>query len=93
MATSTIESQGILTVEVGAVSGALDVTTTLSDGSAVVTVAYHEAAEAYTVAGSGIETDLDEAALHQVVIAHLTQAPSRDASGNVPNLDLTTLTL
>jgi len=93
MPTTVITSQGLDTVEVGAISGPLDVTTTVAEGRAHVRAAYHEAAESYEVVGSGAATALSPEEAHERVVAHLDRVPPRDGGGNVPNLSVVDLAL
>lgn len=93
MTTRTITSRGIDTVEYGAVSGELSVTTTLVDGRAHITVAYLGAADTYTIVGSGLATDLNEEAAADRVAAWLTRQANNTPTGNAPVADLRGLNL
>lgn len=93
MSTTTITTAGIDTVDVGVISGEVDITTTVSEQIATVVAAYSGAAEAYTVTGSGLPTALTEAEAHDRVITALSAEPGRDANGNVGSVSLTGLAL
>lgn len=61
-----------MTVEVGAVTGELEVTTIIQDGSAEVKVRYAGAEDLYTVEGSPVKTTLPGEDCHERIIAILT---------------------
>lgn len=93
MPTSTISTAGVETDEVGVISGDVDVATTVSDGSAVVAVAYSGSDERYTVTGSPLQTGLSAADAHERVVGALQQDPGRDAVGNVRSVNISALHL
>jgi hypothetical protein len=88
LTSKTIVSGGVDTVECGAVSGELVVTTTVRDGRAVTTVSYAGSPDVYTVTGSGGETTLDEDSLAERVSAHLGRTFPQLPNGNVPVVSL-----
>lgn len=93
MLTTTIKTGGIDTIEVGSISGDIDVSTTVVDGHANVTVAYTGALDVYTVVGSGLAATGDEAAAQSAIAAHLSRDLGRDENGNVPSASLSDLVL
>ncbi|BDZ52520.1 hypothetical protein GCM10025867_47610 (plasmid) [Frondihabitans sucicola] len=88
MQTSTITSEGVDTIEVGVVSGDLDIATAVANGIAIVTVAYSGALDTYTVVGSALPTSMTEADAHSKVIEHLGGPVPRDDAGNTGSLSL-----
>lgn len=93
MPTSSITTSGIETDDVGVISGDVDVTTIVKDGSAVVTVAYSGADEHYTVTGSPLRTALDALGAHAQVVDALRVNPGRDAVGNARSVNVSSLAL
>ncbi|WP_119067902.1 hypothetical protein [Rubrobacter indicoceani] len=71
---SKIESTrgGVMTAEVGAVTGTLELVTTVSDGTVEVRVRYVDAEDLYTVEGSPTKTALPEAECHGRICELLT---------------------
>lgn len=84
----TTEAGGVITDEVGAVTGDLVVSTNPSDGKTTVTVAYDGAKDVYTVKGSPLGAVVD----HDTVINHLTTPAKPDSVGNVPGATVEGLT-
>ena len=82
---STFDSTagGVMTVEAGAVTGELELSTRPDVGYLEVFVRYAGAEEWYTVEGSpvSLEEGADPGDLHERVQAHLTE-PGRRISGN-----------
>lgn len=76
----TVDVGGVITAEVGAVTGDLVITTEPADGRTTVSVAYEGAKDVYTVRGSPVAGEVD----HDAVIEHLTTSGQPDAVGNVP---------
>jgi hypothetical protein len=86
--TITSTTGGVMTKEVGAVTGDLEVATSVGAGGAEATVRYVGADEWYTVEGSPIElgnsggsssSELRE--LHRRIVGHLTR-PGKIVAGN-----------
>lgn len=71
---STFQSTtgGVMTVEVGSISGDLEVATIVSDGSVEVRVRYVGAREWYVVEGSPATTSLPEKHCHERIVEMLT---------------------
>lgn len=88
MQTTTITTGGIDTVEVGVISGEVDVATSVQNGKASVTVAYSGALDVYAVVGSGFPTAKTEAQAHEAIMAHLAEEVPRDAAGNAGSVSL-----
>ena len=77
---------GVMTWEVGAVTGDLEITTRPRAGSVEVTVRYAGAHEWYTVEGSPIEPEnagglFELRKLHERIVRHLT-TPGKIIEGN-----------
>jgi hypothetical protein len=66
---------GVMTDEVGVVTGELTLCAELVDGTAVLTVRYRGAAEWYTVTGArcSLADPADLAAVHQIAVALLNR--------------------
>lgn len=76
---STIHSYGISTVEVGTVTGEVEVITEVADGLTDVFVAYVGAKDTYRVEGSPLNGE----AAHEQIVQHLASEPKRNERGNV----------
>ncbi len=90
---------GIMTQEVGAITGDLEIATHLLAGSIEVMVRYAEAEEWYAVEGSPIELEnasslsaLELEELHESVVSHLTR-PGMVVEGNEQATSLQSFTL
>ncbi len=80
---------GVMTVETGAITGELELSTHPTGETLEVNVRYAGAEEWYTVEGSPIFLErTDPGKLHERVLAHLTE-PGRRISGNEEPVSLT----
>jgi hypothetical protein len=88
---------GVMTEEVGAVTGELELLTRPFDGALQVLVRYAGAKEWYTVEGGPVAASGETAqllgSLHERVLAHLTEEPAAEAGdasegGNAPSTSL-----
>lgn len=81
---------GVMTVEAGAITGELELSTRPDGGNLEVLVRYVGAEEWYTVEGNPIslEKGTDSNRLHERIVAHLSQ-PGRRISGNEEPVSLT----
>ena len=74
---------GVMTVETGAITGELELSTRPDEGNLEVFVRYAGAEEWYTVKGGPISSseEIDPGELHECIVAHLSH-PGRRISGN-----------
>lgn len=84
---STVDTPagGVMTVEVGAITGRVTITTTTTAGGTSVTIGYEAAVDTYTVQGSPVKA----AITHEAVVTQLTTDPGRGPDGNPAWVDLT----
>lgn len=81
--TFTSTAGGVMTVEAGAITGELELSTRPAGGALEVLVRYAGAEEWYTVEGSpvSLEEETNPGGLHERIVAHLTE-PGRRIGGN-----------
>lgn len=77
---------GVLTEEVGPLSGDLTVHTTWAEGTAQVTVQYTDAADWFTMAGSPVPCPTEEAsrALHAAAVEAVRQGSAATVPQSLP---------
>ncbi len=87
--TSTITAPrgGVMTNDVGVVSGDLTIETALGDDGTQVIAVYVGSTDRYTVSGSPVASQLS----HEEVVAHLTKDRGIGPDGNPQFTDLTDL--
>lgn len=74
----TTKRSGVMTSEVGTITGDLEVTTDVKDGKTEVLVAYAGAKDVYHVKGQPLEGEV----AHEEVLDRLSTEPGDDEYGN-----------
>jgi hypothetical protein len=83
----TSTTGGVLTVEVGAITGDLELLTRPTDSGIETEVRYAGARDLYTVTGSPVQTTDTHHKTHQAILKQLT-TPGRIEQGNERPVDL-----
>jgi hypothetical protein len=83
----TSTTGGVLTVEVGAITGNLELLTRPIDNRIETNVRYAGADDLYTVAGSPVRTTDTHNKTHETILKHLT-TPGKIEQGNELPVDL-----
>jgi hypothetical protein len=83
----TSTTGGVLTVEVGAITGDLELLTRPTDSGIETEVRYAGARDLYTVTGSPVQTTDTHYKAHQAILKQLT-TPGRIEQGNERPVDL-----
>ena len=83
----TSTTGGVLTVEVGAITGDLELLTRSTDGGIETQVRYAGARDLYTVTGSPVPTTDTHHKVHESILKQLT-TPGRIEHGNELPVDL-----
>ena len=84
----TSTTGGVLTVEVGAITGDLELLTRPADSGIEAEVRYAGARDLYTVIGSPVPTTDTHHKTHEAILEHLT-TPANLEDGNELPVDLT----
>jgi hypothetical protein len=84
----TSTTGGVLTVEVGAITGDLELLTRLAEGNIEAEVRYAGASDIYTVNGSPVPTTNTHHKAHEAILQKLT-TPGKIEQGNELPVDLT----
>ena len=84
----TSTTGGVLTVEVGAITGDLELLTHPTDSGIETEVRYAGARDLYTVTGSPVPTTDTHHKAHEAILKQLT-TPGRTKQGNELPVDLT----
>jgi hypothetical protein len=83
----TSTTGGVLTVEVGAVTGDLELLTRPTEGDIEAEIRYAGANDLYTVSGSPVPTTDNHHKVHEAILQKLT-TPGRTEQGNELPVDL-----